>query len=313
MDPILPRRLSVQLILAALAFLTGVIILVVRFGGSSPAPDALVSTPPTTVAPAGRATELMPVAASTATPSPTAASAMPTSATLATVSPEAVFPAATLPPSPVTVLPTVALLPSPVTVLPTVALPPSPVAVAPTVTPMIAASPSSTPLPATPPPTASPTPVVSPIPTATATTGTTPVVPTTTAGSPIATLTATASPTRSTPTVTPTPDPDAPTPLPTATSTPTMRRLTLLVEGTSPQAEISYEIDDTEQVVGSDVVLPWQQSIEVASDLDVRLMAAGVAEFGDLRCRITGDSVPTPVTAYDSNPYPSVECILRGS
>lgn len=92
-----------------------------------------------------------------------------------------------------------------------------------------------------------------------------------------------------------------------------MRRLTLLVEGTQPQAEISYEIDDTEQVVGSDVVLPWLVTIEVASDLDVRLMAAGVAEIGDLRCQITGDSVPTPITAYDSNPYPAVECLLRGS
>jgi len=69
--------------------------------------------------------------------------------------------------------------------------------------------------------------------------------------------------------------------------------LTLFVQGTQPQAEISYEIDDTEVVVGSDVVLPWQATIEVAADRDVRLMAAGVAEIGDLRCQITGDTVPT--------------------
>ncbi len=89
--------------------------------------------------------------------------------------------------------------------------------------------------------------------------------------------------------------------------------MTLFVQGTQPQAEISYEIDDTEVVVGSDVVLPWQATIEVAADRDVRLMAAGVAEIGDLRCQITGDTVPTPIIMYDSNPYPAVECLLRGS
>ena len=110
-----------------------------------------------------------------------------------------------------------------------------------------------------------------------------------------------------------TPDPDAPTPSPSPTSTPTIRRLTLFVQGTQPQAEISYEIDDTEVVVGSDVVLPWQATIEVASDRDVRLMASGVAEIGDLQCQITGNTVPTPIIIYEPGPYPSVECLLRGS
>lgn len=307
MDPLPPRRPSVQLILAALAFLTGVIILVVRFGGILPAPKVEVSTlPPMTAAPAGRATESAPVTAPTAPPfpAPTVSPVTPASSMLATVSPE-VFPSATPLPSPVTVSPTVA---------PAAMLTPSPATVLPTTTPAPSPSLSSTPLPATLPlETASPMPVVSPIPTAPATAGTTPVVPTLTASSPTATLTATASPARSTATVTLTPDPDAPTPSPSPTSTPTTRRLTLFVQGTQPQAEISYEIDDTEVVVGSDVVLPWQATIEVAADRDVRLMAAGVAEIGDLRCQITGDTVPTPIIMYDSNPYPAVECLLRGS
>jgi hypothetical protein len=307
MDPLPQRRPSVQLILAALAFLTGVIILVVRFGGILPAPKVEVSTlSPVTAAPAGRATESAPVAAPTAPPfpAPTVSPVTPASSMLATVSPE-VFPSATPLPSPVTVSPTVA---------PAAMLTPSPATVLPTTTPAPSPSLSSTPLPATLPlETASPMPVVSPIPTAPTTAGTTPVVPTMTAGSPTAAFTTTASPTRSTATATLTPDPDAPTPSPTPTSMPTTRRLMLFVQGTQPQAEISYEIDDTEVVVGSDVVLPWQATIEVAADRDVRLMASGVAEIGDLRCQITGDTVPAPIIMYDSNPYPSVECLLRGS
>ncbi len=91
--------------------------------------------------------------------------------------------------------------------------------------------------------------------------------------------------------------------------------MTLFVQGTQPQAEISYEIDDTEVVVGSDIVLPWQVTIEVAADRDVRLMAAGVAEIGDLQCQITGDTAPTPIIIYDydPDPYPAVECLLRAS
>lgn len=303
MDPLPPRRPSVQLILAALAFLTGVIILVVRFGGILPAPKVEVSTlPPMTAAPAGRATESAPVTAPTAPPfpAPTVSPVTPAPSMLATVSPE-VFPSATPLPSPVTVSPAVA---------PAAMLTPSPATVLPTIAPMSSPSPSLTPLSATLPSTM---PAAPPVPTAPATAGTTPVVPTLTASSPTATLTATASPARSTATVTLTPDPDAPTPSPSPTSTPTIRRLTLFVQGTQPQAEISYEIDDTEVVVGSDVVLPWQATIEVAADRDVRLMAAGVAEIGDLRCQITGDTVPTPIIMYDSNPYPAVECLLRGS
>jgi hypothetical protein len=87
----------------------------------------------------------------------------------------------------------------------------------------------------------------------------------------------------------------------------------LFVQGTQSQAEISYEIDETEVVVGNNVTLPWQATIEVASDRDVRLMAAGVAEIGDLQCQITGNTVPTPIIIYEPGPYPSVECLLRGS
>jgi len=323
MDPLPPRRPSVQLILAALAFLTGVIILVVRFGGILPAPKVEVSTlPPMTAAPAGRATESAPVTAPTAPPfpAPTVSPVTPAPSMLATVSPE-VFPSATPLPSPVTVSPAVApaamLTPSPATVLPTITPMSSPSL---SLTPLSATLPST--MPAAPPvPTAPATAGTTPVvptavagsPSVPATAGTTPVVPTLTASSPTATLTATASPARSTATVTLTPDPDAPTPSPSPTSTPTIRRLTLFVQGTQPQAEISYEIDDTEVVVGSDVVLPWQATIEVAADRDVRLMAAGVAEIGDLRCQITGDTVPTPIIMYDSNPYPAVECLLRGS
>ncbi|PMP78916.1 MAG: hypothetical protein C0183_15285 [Roseiflexus castenholzii] len=87
----------------------------------------------------------------------------------------------------------------------------------------------------------------------------------------------------------------------------------MLVDGTQPQVEISYEIGDTEVVVGNAIVPPWFKTIEVAFDLDVRLIAAGTAEFGDVRCQITGDAVPTPgIVDYDSNPYPSVECVVVG-
>lgn len=142
--------------------------------------------------------------------------------------------------------------------------------------------------------------------------GTTLVVPTMTADSPTAALTATASPTRSTATVTLTPGSGAPTPSLTPSLTPTIRRLTLFVEGTQPQAEISYEIDEIEVVVGNNVTLPWQATIEVASDRDVRLIASGVSEIGDLRCRITGDTVLRPIIDSRSDPYPIVECFLRG-
>lgn len=89
--------------------------------------------------------------------------------------------------------------------------------------------------------------------------------------------------------------------------------MTLLVEGTQPQVEIAYEIGDTEVVVGNVVVFPWIVTIQVAFDLDVRLTAAGTAEFGDVRCQITGDAIPTPgIVQYDSNPYPAVECVVSG-
>ncbi|MBO9326398.1 MAG: hypothetical protein J7463_13795 [Roseiflexus sp.] len=326
MDPLPPRRPSVQLILAALAFLTGVTILVVRFGGILPVPDA-VSTLPMTAMPAGRATEPAPVAAPTdpSLPSPTVPPMTPTPSMPVTVSPETVFPSATLLPSPAMASPTVAPIAtptsSPATVLPTIVPAPSP---SPSLTPLpatlppetaaptpvVSPIPTSTPLPATlPPETAAPTSVVSPIPTATATADAMLVVPTMTAGSPTAALTATASPTRSTATVTLTPGSGTPTP----SLTPTIRRLMLFVEGTQPRAEISYEIDDTEVLVGKDIILPWQTTIEVASDRIVRLMAEGVAEIGDLRCQITGDTVLRPIIDSKSDLYPIVKCELRGS
>lgn len=77
--------------------------------------------------------------------------------------------------------------------------------------------------------------------------------------------------------------------------------------------EVAYEIGNTEVVVGDVVVFPWTRTIQVAFDLDVRLTAAGTEEFGDVRCQITGDAVPTPgIVDYDSNPYPSVECVISG-
>ncbi len=91
-----------------------------------------------------------------------------------------------------------------------------------------------------------------------------------------------------------------------------MRTLTLLVEGTQLQAEIAFEIGDTRIVVGDLLPLPWTRTISAASDLDVRLTASGKEEFGDLRCRITGDALPNPIIDYDPNPYPAVECIVSG-
>jgi hypothetical protein len=156
MDPLPPRRPSVQLILAALAFLTGVIILVVRFGGILPAPKVEVSTlPPMPAAPAGRATESAPVTAPTAPPfpAPTVSPVTPAPSILATVSPE-VFPSATPLPSPeivsATVEPTATPVASPAMVSPTVApiaTPASPpTTVLPTIAPMSSPSPSLTPL-----------------------------------------------------------------------------------------------------------------------------------------------------------------------
>lgn len=89
--------------------------------------------------------------------------------------------------------------------------------------------------------------------------------------------------------------------------------MTLLVEGTQPRVEIAYEIGDTEIVVGNAIALPWTLTIQVAFDLDVRLTATGVEEFGDVRCQITGDAVPNAgIVDYDPNPYPSVECVVSG-
>lgn len=268
MNPLPSQRPSIQLILAALAFLTGVIILIARFGGSLSAPQSTVA----------RATEALPLTTPSATPSltstatptvaPTAPAATPTAAPTATPT---AAPAAT-PAVALTAAPTILLS----TATPTASLVPS--------------SPSPTPAAtmALPTPTATPTP---PTPTATFT-----AIPAQ------LTATPTTTPTVVTVTVTATPSP-----------TPGVRTLTLLVDGTQPQVEISYEIGDTEVVVGNAIVPPWFKTIEVAFDLDVRLIAAGTAEFGDVRCQITGDAVPTPgIVDYDSNPYPSVECVVVG-
>ncbi len=89
--------------------------------------------------------------------------------------------------------------------------------------------------------------------------------------------------------------------------------MTLLVDGTQPRVEIFYEIGDAGVVVGNAIALPWFKTIQVAFDLDVRLVASGTEEFGDVRCQITGDAIPTPgIVDYDSNPYPSVECVIIG-
>ncbi len=89
--------------------------------------------------------------------------------------------------------------------------------------------------------------------------------------------------------------------------------MTLFVEGTQPRVEIAYEIGDAEIVVGNAIALPWTLTIQVAFDLDVRLTATGVEEFGDVRCQITGDAVPNAgIVDYDPNPYPSVECVVSG-
>ncbi len=83
--------------------------------------------------------------------------------------------------------------------------------------------------------------------------------------------------------------------------------------GNTTASGVCYEIDKTKVIVGNTVTLPWQLTIGVASDCDVRLTAAGVAAIGDLRCQITGNALPMPIIVYDSNPYLSVECPLRSS
>lgn len=62
--------------------------------------------------------------------------------------------------------------------------------------------------------------------------------------------------------------------------------------------------------------MPWFRTIQVAFDLDVILEAeaSDLNEFGDVRCQITGDSLPASgVIDYGSYPDADVECIVSGS
>jgi hypothetical protein len=92
-----------------------------------------------------------------------------------------------------------------------------------------------------------------------------------------------------------------------------VRTMTLLVEGSQPEAEVSYELDEQEFVAGTNrlVTLPWTLTVQAPVGSELRILADGVEEFGDLRCQISGEVVPTPgISDYDSNPYPQVECLL---
>lgn len=110
------------------------------------------------------------------------------------------------------------------------------------------------------------------------------------------------------PTITPAPTRSA---IPTPTTGGSLRAITLLVEGTQPQAEIFYDVDDQDLPGGKvgTVTLPWSTGLRLPAGSEIVLLADGPEELGDLRCRISGESIPTPgITSYDPNPYPQVEC-----
>ncbi|MCS6841329.1 MAG: hypothetical protein NZ699_08830 [Roseiflexus sp.] len=314
MNPLPSQRPSIQLILAALAFLTGVIILVARFGGYLAAPPAMVGRAIETPLPAVLSTTLplMPTDTLTATITPgtlapAAAQVSPVATPTAMLAPPAAMPAATLFAATAAPATTPATVVTGFTPAAPVSQPATPTEVAVTPTTALSLLPTSVPSPATTTPTTSPTPTPTPslVPTPTMSPTPTPMLSPATP-----TATSTVTPARQTMTATLTATPGSATPpLPT----PGTRTLTLLVEGTQSQVEIFYEIGDTRIVVGNQLLLPWTLMIRVASDLDVRLTALGREEFGDLRCRITGDAVPSPgIVDYDASPYPSVECAVSG-
>lgn len=281
------QRANLQLLLAAIAFLAGVVILVVRFGSSAPE-SAVVPTPVPTATAARRATDIPPTTAPLAVESPgvpTATVDLPgTPLTLPIVQAPVVSPAPTD-----TVVATI-LIPT---------LPPAPVA---TVAPL---TPTNTVAASVVPATASATIMPSPI--LTVTSGASPA--------PSATATARATPSPSaTARVSPSPSATPGASLtPTATPDEGVRTLVFLVDGTQPKAEILYEINGQEFIAGNigEVGLPWTITVQVLIGSEARILADGIEENGDLRCQITGDLVPTPgIIDYDPNPYPQVECLL---
>lgn len=290
-----PQRANLQLLLAAIAFLAGVVILVVRFGSSAPESAALPTPLPIATA-VRRATDIPPTTAPPAgenlgAPTQTATAALPgTPVTLPIVQAPVTSPAPTLTAVTTIIIPTLPLAPAtvvPLTPTNTIAAPVVPVTALATITPS---------------------------PTLTAASGASAAPSATSAArvtsTPSATVRVTTSPsaTSSAPTATP-----GASMTPTATPDEGVRTLVFLVDGTQPKAEILYEINGQEFIAGNvgEVGLPWTITVQVLIGSDARILADGIEENGDLRCQITGDLVPTPgIIDYDPNPYPQVECLL---
>ncbi len=309
MVPRPPQRWNLTLLAAALAFLAGVVILAMRFAVRPPLPVAPAPTNlPATRTPAGRVTETLPIVTLAPVATGIAPAAAPPPVTPSPTAPP-LSPTDTPAPAETTVLAIATAVPTPppaITFTPPVITPAALPAIAPTAPPAIVPT-----LPPAMPPTASPAspPAEQPVrsatpfqPTATPAPGVTPATPT-------ATLVPTAPP--ATPTLV------VSTTTPTRTTTPTpdtaLRTLTLLVEGTQPRADVVYEINGRESVPGrnGEVILPWVFTVQAESGSEVLLLADGLDEYGDLRCRISGQGIPDPgIVDYDPNPYPQVECPL---